>query len=255
MRYRPSRKVFRPSKELSGVLATVVLLALFSLVSPLKNRLEVSYAYGAWFVRQFTYAAFEEVFYPWKSSVSLQSSGSADSAQGELQVLQKENEELKTLLGRKPLAGEVLARILTKPPQAPYDEITLDLGAQAGITEGAQIFDENNSLIGAVFSVSSNFSKARLFSSPGITTEAELFGKGNIFELVGQGDGSFIFEAPRDFSIEAGDIFVLPGLRSKPLAKVVDIKSNPEDSFKKVYARGFFEPRTLTWVFAEIKNQ
>jgi len=251
-KYHPSRKSFKPSREIIGFAFLVVLSILFSFIPLLKDGLINTYSNSAWFVRNFTLTTFEKVLYPW-NEVST-GSFSSTTQNAEIQILEKENASLKSILGRKPANRSVLARVLVKPPQAPYDEIVVDVGSEEGILSGAQIFDDNGSLIGTVQSVSAHFSKAQLFSSPSAGTEAELLRVGSVLSLSGLGDGSFTVEVPRDFDIREGDVFVLPGLKSRPLASVEQIKSDPENSFKMVYLKGFFEPRTLTWVLIESRN-
>ncbi len=251
-KYRPSRKSFKPSREITGLIILVVILILFSYVSILRDSVMNSYSHSAWFVRTFTLTTFQKVFYPWDETRTTNFSSTTQNA--EIQILKKENEDLKSALGRKPSIHTTLARVLTKPPQAPYDVLLIDVGIDEGIFDGGQIYDENGSLIGVVLAASPHFSKVQLFSSPGVSTEAELSRKGSVLSLIGLGDGSFTVQVPRDFDIREGDVFVLPGIKSKALATVIEIKGNAESSFKVVYAKGFFEPRTLTWVTVESRN-
>lgn len=230
----------------------LVFLIVFSAVPVLRDGVMNSYSHSAWFVRNFTLTTFQKVFYPWDEINTSNFSSTTQNA--EIQILKKENDDLKALLGRKPVQHTILARVLTKPPQAPYDQLIVDVGLDEGVFDGAQIYDDNNSLIGVVLAASPHFSKAQLFSSPNISTEAELSRKGSVLSLIGLGDGSFTVQVPRDFDIKEGDIFVLPGIKSKPLASVIEIKGGTEDSFKIAYAKGFFEPRTLTWVTIESRN-
>lgn len=253
MKYRPSRKSLKPNKDVALALLTFVITILISFIPFFRNVAVSSYSYSAWFVRNFTLSVFEKVVYPWKESGISDYSNTIKSA--ELKVLQQENENLKTMLGRRPSERAILARVLTKPPQSPYDELVIDVGKDFGVEPGSQIYDNNGALIGSVVSVSKNFSNIKLFSSPGHSLEVEMDKKGVILSIIGQGDGSFVVDVPRDFEIKVGDVFVLPGIKDKPIASVSYIKGTDTDSFKTVFARGFFEPRTLTWVFVESKSQ
>ncbi len=236
-----------------GLLIVLIVLALCSGIRAVRDPLMASYSNVAWFVRGIIINSFEATFYPWKDIKPENFSGLAKDA--ELEVLIKENSDLKAMLGRKPSEKVVLSRVLVKPPQAPFDEVVLDTGVENGVGTGSQVYDDKGNLIGTVLSSTNFTSKAKFFSSPGTSVEAEVFKKSAVLSLLGQGNGSFTVQVPRDFDIQKGDIFVYPGLRERPIAVVVEVKSDEEDSFKSVFAQGFFDPKTITWVFVESREQ
>jgi len=250
MKYHPSRKSFPFNKKIVGIILVLFVFLVASFISSVRDILITSYSYSAWFARQFTVELIHRVINPWES-VNIENA-TTTVAQAEINLLRKENEDLKTMLGRQPSEKTILARVLVKPPQTPYDEVVIDVGQSLGVSEGAQLYDETGALVGTVTSTSNSFSKAKLFSSPGIITEGELLKEGIVLSLLGQGDGSFTAKVPREFNVKEGDIFILSGLKSRPLAEVIKIQSDAEDSFKIIFAKGFFEPRSLTWVFVEL---
>ncbi len=252
--------IYRPHKNRKNtpnfrvVIVLVVALCL-GFIPFIRNLVITAYAHSAWFVREFTVHTLEKVAYPWredKSNTEDEPRQEVESA--ELSLLRKENEDLKELLGRKPTGAAVLSRVLLKPPQAPYDELVLDVGQDEGVADGAELYDKSGAIVGVVTSAADSFSRARLFTSPGETIEAELLSSGIVLPLLGYGDGTFKVEVPRGFAVSVGDVFVLPGLKSHPLASVASIEEETGGSFKTIFARGVFEPRRLTWVFVETKK-
>ncbi len=249
MKYQSLRSRNIPiGKKLTGIIAIAVLIAAFSLIPFLRNFLVSLYSNSAWFVREFSFSIIEKVWQPWGESAT---NGVVNFQNTELAILQKENSDLKALLGRTDSSKNVLARVLVKPPQSAYDEMMIDIGTNQGVENNAAIYDGGGALIGKVLEADKTFSKVKLFSSPGSTVDGEILRRGVVLTLTGQGDGSFTAKVPRDFDINEDDIFIIPGINGKPLASVVKIEGDVEDSFKNVFAKGFFEPRSLTWVFVE----
>ncbi len=150
-------------------------------------------------------------------------------------LLLDENNALKEILGRKkeevPL---VLASILSKPNQSPYDTLIIDLGDNKGIKVGSMVFASANIPIGRVAAVYSYTSKVVLFSSPGQRTEVVTPVNDIFTEAVGRGGGNFEIQLPRDVSLEKGTEVTLPGINSYVLGIVEDVASESRDSFQKI---------------------
>src|SRR3989344_3772061 len=87
------------------------------------------------------------------------------------ELAQKEA-SLTALLGGTPrgnTASEILAGIVARPPESPYDTFILARGSRAGITPGMEVFGAGGTPIGVVSSVLADFSRVTLFSSPGVS--------------------------------------------------------------------------------------
>jgi cell shape-determining protein MreC len=144
-----------------------------------------------------------------------------------------ENADLKDTLGRKsPKTNFVLGAILEKPNQSPYDTLLIDAGLAQGVRSGSVVFVEGNVPIGRVDTVYENTSKIVLFSNSGEKTEV-VVGKNVFMEAIGRGGGNFEIIMPKDFTMQAGDQVVLPGINPYVLATVETIISDPRDSFIK----------------------
>jgi len=145
-----------------------------------------------------------------------------------------DNSKMEEILGRKNAkANIVLAGILSKPNQSPYDTLIIDAGANNGIAPGQRVFALGNVPIGRIAEVYSNSAKVILYSNPGEQTEVVISGKDTFMQIVGRGGGNFEMILPRDFVIENGTEVVLPGITPYTVATVQTIISDPRDSFEK----------------------
>ena len=154
-----------------------------------------------------------------------------------------ENASLKEMLGRKdPKTNMILATILAKPNQSPYDTLVIDAGAGQGIKEGDTVFALGHSStgealgnipIGRVADIYPNSSKVVLFSNPGEKTQVIISGRDVFVELVGRGGGNFEMILPRDLTLQKGDQVVLPRINPYVLAVVEEIISDPREPFTK----------------------
>ncbi len=165
------------------------------------------------------------------------------------QILKTENTQLKELMGRLPTTSSfTLGNILTKPNRSPYDTIIIDIGSNAGIKEGDQVFANAITPIGVVSKLYATTSLVVLYSTPGQTTDATLDGSNATVELVGRGGGDFEMSVPIDLSFEAGTNVVLPGASPQIIAIVEQVISKPTDPQKKVLLRSPINVQSLKWV-------
>jgi len=163
-----------------------------------------------------------------------------------------ENDNLKEILGRKKeKTPMILAAILSKPNQSPYDTILIDGGTEAGIKEGSLVFAVGDVPIGRVAFVSINMAKVVLFSSPSEKTEGVVGGKNIFMELVGRGGGNFEMILPRDFVLQKGDQVVLPGTNNYILAITETVVSDPRDPYIKALLKSPVNIQELKFVQVE----
>ncbi|MEK7089004.1 MAG: rod shape-determining protein MreC [Patescibacteria group bacterium] len=152
-----------------------------------------------------------------------------------------ENLKIKEILGRLPIgqagknekANMVLASILSKPNQSPYDTLIIDIGAKSGILVGQRVFALGNVPIGRIAEVYASSAKVILFSNPGEITEVVISGRDTFMQIVGRGGGNFEMILPRDFVLEKGTEVVLPGITPYTVGIVQTIISDPRDSYQK----------------------
>ncbi|MEK7586235.1 MAG: rod shape-determining protein MreC [Patescibacteria group bacterium] len=169
------------------------------------------------------------------------------------QILKKENETLKELLGRLPENHTfTLANILAKPNRSLYDTIIIDIGNDLGLIGSEQVFAGNNSPIGQISAVYSKSSLVMLYSNPGQITEAVLDNSNATVELVGRGGGNFEMTIPNDLPSDVGMMVVLPGSNREIVAIIDGVISRPTGPLKKVILRSPVNIQSLKWV--EVKR-
>lgn len=167
-------------------------------------------------------------------------------------LLKKENEDLKSSLGRIPdKKSFILANILVKPNQSPYDTLIIDVGTDAGLKDGDKIFANEQIPLGYISNVYEHTSLVSLYSNPGEVTEAMISGSNATVELIGRGGGNFEMTVPIDLDSSKGTMVVLPGISSEIIAIMEDIISNPTDPIKKVLLRSPANIQQLKWVQVE----
>jgi cell shape-determining protein MreC len=150
-------------------------------------------------------------------------------------VLQTENESLKDLLGRKEIkAKTILARILVKPPQTPYDILTIDIGADQGIKVGDRVIANANVYLGEIGEVLPHTSKVILYSTPGKKLPVVLGTNSVTAEAVGIGGGNFNIFLPREVEVKENDVIVIPAITANVFGIVEKINFKETDSFQTV---------------------
>jgi hypothetical protein len=171
-----------------------------------------------------------------------------------VEALKKENSELKELLGRdmSNKNDSVIATILARPNQNPYDIFILDIGRRNGVKIGDIVLAEGEVVLGEIISISETTSKARLFSTPEIETQVTV-GADNInITAIGMGGGNFTIRLPREAKVEIGDPVIILGSKVRILGAVGEIFSDPADPFKNILFTSPFNIQQLKWVFVDI---
>lgn len=149
-------------------------------------------------------------------------------------VLQAENSELKFGLGRAEEVEQVHATILRKPPVSPYDTFVLDVGEDHRVESGDTVVF-GNLAIGVVIETGANYSKAKLFSSPGNIFHGTIGKESISIEARGIGGGAFEALVPIGSNITEGDPLILPSISPKVFGFVERTEDLTEEGFKKIF--------------------
>ena len=151
------------------------------------------------------------------------------------ETLQKENETLKDLLGRKEIKQKtILASVLVKPPQTPYDSLLVDIGEDQGLEVGDKVIANANIFIGEVSEVLPHSAKVTLYSSPGRKLSVVLGLSQVSVEAVGIGGGNFHILLPREVEVKEGDVIIIPAITNNVFGIVEKINFKDTDSFQTV---------------------
>lgn len=167
------------------------------------------------------------------------------------EVVLKENKRIREILGRAKGEDFILAGVLSKPNKSPYDTLLVDAGSNSGIKEGGKVFALGDIPVGYVSEVFSNSSKVVLYSSPGNITLCTISETDAFVDLMGRGGGNFLVTLPRDFEIEEGVSFLLPGVNSQLVGIFDSIISDPRDTEKKVIVKSPVNIQEIEFVTIE----
>ena len=150
-------------------------------------------------------------------------------------TLQKENDSLKDLLGRKDVKQKtILSAVLVKPPQTPYDSLIIDIGENYNIKVGNKVMANANVYIGEVSEVLPHSAKIILYSSPGRKLPVILGTNSATVEAVGIGGGNFNIFLPREVEVKEGDVIVVPSITTNVFGIVEKVNFRDKDSFQTV---------------------
>ena len=166
-----------------------------------------------------------------------------------LGVLENENSELKSLLGiRTEERRGIVASVLLRPPQVPYDIIIIDIGEDDGVKEGMLVGVYGDILLGFVEEVFNDTSRVRLYSRSGEKVNV-FINNTNIFTTaVGSGGGNFEITIPRVDEVEVGSLVTTLGTEAFVLGIVEFIKADMADAFQRVLFRIPVNIQELKWV-------
>lgn len=124
-------------------------------------------------------------------------------------------------------ASGILAGVVTRPPESPYDTLVLAGGTRVGIVLGMKAFGAGGVPIGRVSSVLTDFSRVTLFSSPGVKT-AGWVGHARVpLTITGSGAGVMNASLARSTGVIVGDSVFAPGPGMLPIGRVTRIDSDP----------------------------
>ena len=162
-------------------------------------------------------------------------------------LLERENKELKNLLGRNVSEKNILARVLSNTNQSPYETIIIDLGKNI-IKKGSAVFSLSGILIGEVDEIYSQTARIKLLSAPANTYEVEI-GEESISAIAqGLGGGNFEVRLPRGVDVKVGGEIISPKLLVELLGIVEYIESKPQNSFQKILFKIPVNINQLKWV-------
>ena len=158
---------------------------------------------------------------------------------------------LLELLGRRQNSEMLIATVLTRPPQTPYDVIIIDVGSDNSLVIGSEVFLPEGPVIGSVSEVFSKKARVELFSSANKETNAILERNNIPVTLVGAGAGNFKLILPRNIAVESGDRILSTDISLHLMAVVGEISIRSTDSFKEVLAKSPENIFAIRFVFVK----
>jgi len=157
-----------------------------------------------------------------------------DASLADQEILVKENADFKSMLHFKNETGNILARVMSKPPFTPYDVFVVDIGEESGVVVGNRVMI-GQIYIGTVTSVSSDSSLVTLLSTSENVSEAYIGDEALPVTLNGRGGGNFETTLPLGSKIKEGDLVVSYYSRTPyQMGKVSKIIDNEDNTFMTV---------------------
>jgi cell shape-determining protein MreC len=159
---------------------------------------------------------------------------SQEGIKATLSFIEKENEELRALLGATN-ESTILAGVIARPPTSPYDTVVIDKGAADGIVSGAPVYYGAGMALGYVRVVYERHALVTLFSSPNVQTTVYVYGSNIFTTAYGEGGGIIRLSIPQGIPVAEGDVVVLPSLRAGVLGEVSLVQSIPTEPEQRAY--------------------
>jgi cell shape-determining protein MreC len=142
----------------------------------------------------------------------------------------------------------ILAGVVARPPESPYDTLVLSAGSNEGVTFGMEAFGAGGVPIGVVSTVLADFSRVTLFSAPNTNTSGWV-GHTNIpVTLFGAGAGAMNASIARSANIVVGDMVFVSGPGLLPIGVVTRVDSNSSSPSVTLRIQPAINPFSISWV-------
>lgn len=172
------------------------------------------------------------------------------------EIIKKENDDLKNILGRKKEDQKlILSVILSKPFLSAYDTLLIGSGSQSGINVGDKVLADGNVFIGYISEVYDDTSKVILYSSPGEKVKVLISDNNIEKEAVGLGGGNFKVEVPREIDVKEGDPIIIPSVSLNIFGIVEKVEFKESNSFQNILFKNSTNISELKWVEVLLSNK
>ncbi len=158
----------------------------------------------------------------------------SEGTENTLAKLQLENEQFRLLCEAVP-EERVVARVVGRPPQLPYDVLMLDRGSDHGVVENAPVFVGSDQVIGYVARVYARTSLVTLVSTAGFESMAYIVGPNIYTYAEGIGGGMLEVQVPQGVPLTVGDIVILPAIDSGVYGAITQIETAPTQPIQYGY--------------------
>jgi len=147
--------------------------------------------------------------------------------------------------------GQVIASILVRPPQSPYDSLIINAGEDMGIQTNDQVYAFSGFPIGEVIEVSAKRSTVKLFSAPGSKIEV-LIGTSTTSALAeGKGGGNFFLKLPKVSEIKPGDAVVRSYLSPEVFSVIESVDASEGEAYTYAYFKLPIHLNSLVYVLVK----
>ncbi len=165
------------------------------------------------------------------------------------EILRKENETLKAAFSAEEMKKFILASVIARPTQTPFDTLIIDSGENYGVKEGMQVSAFGSVLLGYVTDVSESASKVKLISSFGEETNVILESSGTPAIATGRGGENFEIILPRSVPVSGGERIITFGKQPMLVGFAEKIEHQTTDPLQKILFRLPLNIQYLNQVF------
>lgn len=143
-----------------------------------------------------------------------------------LNKLQHENGILRNLMGtvNNP---RLIANVIARPPDLPYDLMQIDQGSERGVKVGAPVFLGYDQLIGIISHTTEHTSFVELITSPGFRSTVYIYGPDIFTKAEGYGGGIMRVNVPQGITLQEGNIVIVPSQDSGIYGTIGHIQTSP----------------------------
>ncbi len=142
------------------------------------------------------------------------------------QRLFEENNRLRKLLD---IDNEerIVAAILARPDELPYDLLQIDRGQDHGVEVGAPVFTGKDVVIGLVVHVTATYSFIELVTTPGFKSTAFISGPDVVVEMEGMGGGVARVRVPQGVPLAVDNLVYLPSVEPAVFGRISYVENTP----------------------------
>ncbi len=154
----------------------------------------------------------------------------------EVDMLRKENDELKSALLRTDGKQMILASIISRPGYGIYNSLLIDAGSKSGVQTGMRVTAFGTVLLGYASDVSENSTRVKLVSFPDLETNVYMNGTTSAVAK-GMGGENLEITLPNAIEVAEGGAITTLDTDFLLLGRADRIIKSPNDPFQKIIFR------------------
>lgn len=132
------------------------------------------------------------------------------SQQAIIGALRRENEELRGLLNVSE-SERIIAGVISRPNETPYDTLLIDRGFADGVIERSVVYSKDIA-IGLIAKTFPRSSLVELFTTSGMRSTVYVFGPDTFAQALGMGGGILRIGIPQGLPLNRNDPVVMPSI-------------------------------------------
>lgn len=168
---------------------------------------------------------------------------------GRHEILEKENNELRALVGLRSEEEGIAAPIISSTSASPYGTFLVGVGAKDGVYIGDAVLagSARGFVIGRIAEVGARSSLVKELFAPGEALEAIARGAG--LSLEGRGGGNAHAEVPSSLAIAEGDVVTSPLFAGRVVGLIGFVSAEQGSARKRIYVRAPLSTADLRFVY------